>query len=144
MNTRDWNALAAKTNEDWGKINETQITVRRWHRLGPLAMLLQLYRGNNCVSFGGFELENHHAIPGIHFETLLIRGQRTSRGGGHIEIAHNLLPVRENAENAVAGMERWLHEREDHAVRTISDGNTIGKKSGTVSGRDLRAVGPSN
>ena len=44
------------------------------------------------------------AIPGIHFETLLIRGQRASRGGCHIQICQNFLPVRENVENAVAGM----------------------------------------
>jgi hypothetical protein len=86
------------------KINETQIIVRRWHRLGPLATLLQLNRGDNRVSFGRSELKNHHAILGIHFETQLIRGQRTSRGRCHIQIGHNLLPVRENVEDAVAGM----------------------------------------
>ena len=65
---------------------------------------LHLYCGNDRVSFGRFELKNHHAIPGIHFETLLIRGQRSPRGGCHIQIGHNLLPVREDVEDAVAGM----------------------------------------
>jgi hypothetical protein len=75
-----------------------------WHRLSPLATLLQLYCGNNRVSFGRSELKNYHAIPGIYFETLLKSGQRTSSGRCHIQIGHNLLPVRENVENAVAGM----------------------------------------
>ena len=87
---------------------------------GKRATLLHLYRGNNRVSFGRSELKNHHAILGIHFEMLLIRGQRTSRGGCHIQIGQNLLPIRENIENAVAGMERRLHKREDYAMRTVS------------------------
>ena len=66
-------------------------------------MLLHLYRGNNRVSFDRSELKNYQAIPAIYFETPLMRGQRTSRGGCHIEIGHNLLPVRENVEDAVAG-----------------------------------------
>ena len=81
---------------------------------------------------------------GIHFEMLLIRGQRTSRGGCHIQIGQNFLPVRENVENAVAGMERWLNKREDYAMRTVSHRNTIGERSGTVSGRHLWTAGPGN
>ena len=68
-------------------------------------MLLHLYRRNDRVSFGRFELENHHAISGVHIEMLLIRGQRSPRGGRHIQIVQNFLPIRENIEDAVACME---------------------------------------
>ncbi len=71
---------------------------------GPPGTLLHLYRGNNRVSFDRSELKNHQAIPGIHFETLLICGQRTSRGGCDIQIGQNFLSVCENVEDAVAGM----------------------------------------
>ena len=108
------------------------------------ATLLHLYRGNNRVSFGRSELKNDHAIPGVHFEMLLIRGQRTSRGGCHIQVGHNLLPVRENVENAVARMKRRLNKREDNAMRTVSDRNTIGERSGTVGGSYLWTAGPGN
>ncbi len=36
---------------------------------------------------------------------LLICGQRRSCGGCHIHIGQNLLPIRKNIEDAVAGME---------------------------------------
>jgi len=65
--------------------------------------LFHLYRGDNCVSFGSSEVENHHAIFGVNLEMLLIGGQSTSRGG-HIQIRQDLLPVRENVENALARM----------------------------------------
>ena len=81
---------------------------------------MHLYRGNNRVPFGRSELKNYHAILGVDFEMLLIRGQRTSRGGCHIQIGQNFLPVREDVENSLAGMERWLNKREDYAMRTVS------------------------
>ena len=86
---------------------------------------MHLYRGDNRISFGRFEFKDHHAIPGIHFETLLMRGQRVPRRGCHIQIGQNFLPVCKNVEYAFAWMERRLHKREDYAMRTGSNRNKI-------------------
>ena len=108
------------------------------------ATLLHLYRGNNGVSFGGFELKNDHAFLGIHFEIPLIRGQSTSRSFCHIQIGQNFLPVRENVENTLAWMKRRLNKREDDGMRTVIHRNTIAESSRAVCGRHLGAAGPSN
>ena len=105
---------------------------------------MHLYRGDNRVSFSRSELKNHHAIPGNHLDALLIRGQDASRGGGHVQIAYDLLSIRKNTENAVAWMECRLHKREEYAVLTVSRGDAIAERSGTVGGNYFRAAGSGN
>src|SRR6185312_12877112 len=95
------------------------------------------------VALDRSELKNHHAILGRYFETLLMSGQRTLRGG-HVQVAHHRLTVRKNIENAIAGMECRLHKRKDHGVWTGSGGDAVGKRSGTVCGRHLRSGSAGN
>jgi hypothetical protein len=92
----------------------------------------------------GLKLKNDQAIPSIYFEMLLMRGQRTSRGGCHMQIGQDFLSVRENVENAISGMKRRLNKREDYAMRTVIHRNTIGESSGAVWGSYLWAPGPGN
>ena len=106
MSAIDWSALAVRRTET-RQNNQTQTTVEGPHTCGPWDMTS--IAENNRASVG---LQSRITmIRGFHLEMRLIGGEGISGGGCHIQIGDNLLPVREDVEDAVAGMQRRLDKR---------------------------------